>query len=220
MIHNLRIALTALLPLPLLAWLALPALAADEAAEATEKAAPHGPGAILAAVLLAVLVVVGLACFLAVLRVMFPGPTRKADLAVGRLTTGRLLLTGLLPLVGTGLLGWAAEASGVEALGIVWGVVIFLPLAVLSLVGAMAAIPHLGAGLLSRGSERSLLARTIVGSLVLGFALGTVGAALKPVAPFLLAVVLGWFLGVGLGVLFRPADTVDELDDADLGPAD
>ena len=125
----------------------------------------------------------GAGCLLAVLRTVFPGPTRLADGAVGRLGTGRLLLAGVLPAVGVALLGAGAERSGVPGLGLAWGVLLGLPALLLSVLGAMAAIPHLGATLLRGGVDRSLLARSVVGSLTLGLAMVAAVWALKPLAP-------------------------------------
>jgi len=193
--------------LTLLAMSACPAWAADEAAQAAPEA--HRPGQVLAAVLLAIVLTVGVGCLLAVLRVIFPGPARLADAGVARLDTGRLLLTGLLPVVGAGLLGAAAEATHVQALVVVWCVVILLPIALLMLVGAMACVPHLGAGLLKDGEQRSLLARAITGALVLGLASGA-AAALRPLAPFVGVILAGWFLGAGLGVVFRPREAPED----------
>lgn len=186
-----------LAPLLLFVGTAGPALA--------EEAEKPRPGQILLWVLVAVVVVASSGCLLAVLRVIFPGPAAKADAAVKRLTTGRLLLTGLLPLVGAGLLGMAAQATGVEAVEVVYAIVIVIPVALLVLVGSMAAVPHLGAGLLRGGEERSLLVRSITGALVLGIGVGVIGAAVRELAPFLGLIVFGWFFGAGLGTVWgRP----------------
>ncbi len=197
-----RTALSLAASAALLVLTAVPVLAGDEAGAPASQGT--GPGQALAGVGLGVLLVVGLGCLLAVLRIIFPGPARKADAALERLSTGRLLLTGLLPVVGIGLLGAAAEATHVEALVVVWVVALLLPAALLMIVGALAAVPHLGAGLLRSRDDRSLLARSVVGALVLGLALGA-SAALGPLVHFVGMIVAGWFLGAGLGVIFRPA---------------
>lgn len=184
-----------------LALIAAPiALAAEEGAATAHE---HGPGEVLAFLGIAILFAIGIGCLLAVLRIILPGPARKADAALARLSTGRLLLTGLLPVVGIGLLGAAAHATHVKALEIVWAVGLFLPTALLAFIGALAAVPHLGAGLLRGSREHSLLARAVVGSLALCFALGA-SAALQPLVHFVAMVVVGWFLGAGLGVIFKP----------------
>lgn len=177
------------------------ALAAEDAVPA---AGEPGPGKVLAIVALAILFALGIACLVAVLRVVFPGPVRKADGALQRLSTGRLLLTGILPVVGLALLAMAAEATHVEALVIVYAFVLVLPALLLMILGALAAIPHLGGALLKSREDRSLLSRCVVGTLALGLALGA-SAALKPLIPFVGVIVAGWFLGAGLGVIFRPA---------------
>ena len=187
--------------LPLLAATAPLALAAEDAAP---QAQAHEPGKVLAIVVLALLFAIGIGCLVAVLRIIFPGPVRKADAALERLSTGRLLLTGLLPAVGIMLLGAAAEATHVEALVIVWVVALLLPAALLTIMGALAAVPHLGGALLRYREDRSLLSRCVVGTVVLGFALGA-SAALQPLIAFVGTIVAGWFLGAGLGVIFRPA---------------
>ena len=84
-----------------------------------------------------------------------------------------------------------------------------LPAALLMLVGALAAVPHLGAGLLRSREDRSLLTRCVVGTVVLGFALGA-AAALQPLVHFVGMIVAGWFLGAGLGVIFRASSAVEE----------
>lgn len=198
--------------------LVLAAPVAWAAGEAAEAAAEPGPGKVLAIALLAVLFAVGTGCLVAVLRVVFPGPAAKADAALERLGTGRLLLTGLLPVVGIGLLGAAAAATHVQALTAVWAIVLFLPAALLMLVGALAAVPHLGGALLRTREERSLLARSVVGTVALGLALGAT-AAVPPLVHFVAMILAGWFLGAGLGVVFRPAAASEEaaptLEDAD-----
>jgi hypothetical protein len=182
------------------------------AAETTETAdepgrTPPTPWQIVAIVLLVLVLLVATGCFLAVFRVIFPVPTELADVAVRNLGTGRLLVTGLLPVVGAGLLGAAAAATGPVG-GAIWGVLIGLPALILMLVGAAAAVPYLGAAVLRGGSERSPLTQVVVGAVVLGLAIGA-GFASHVLAPFVLVVVFGWFLGAGLGVVFRPAPAVD-----------
>ena len=199
--HPLRLGLTAGAALALALITAPIALAAEEVEAA--KAHQHTPGEVLAFLGIAILFAIGVGCLLSVLRIIFPGPARKADAAIARLSTGRLLLTGLLPVVGIGLLGAAAHATHIEALEVVWAVGVFLPTALLAFIGALAAVPHLGAGLLRGQKEHSLLARAVVGSLALCFALGA-AAALQPLVHFVAMIVLGWFLGAGLGVIFKP----------------
>lgn len=203
-----------------------PPAGAEDAAAAPETpegdaadAAPEKPptlGQLLVGIVVGLLLVAGIGSLIGLLRVIFAGPARAADAAVQRLHTGRLLLTGVLPLVGAGLLGVAAEATGSEAVQIVWGVVIGLPVMVLIAVGALAAIPHLGSRLLARGreSERSLLARCIGGALVLILALGPLVWGVKQIAPVVGVLVAAWFLGTGLGTIFRPRTSPENGIDA------
>ncbi len=179
--------------------------AADEAA-APASDVPPTLGQVLVGVILGLFLVAGVGSLLGLFRVMFPGPTRAADAAVLRLGTGRLLLTGVLPIVGAGLLGVAAEATGSEAVQIVWGIVFGLPAMILIAVGGLAVVPHLGGRLIARspGQERSVLAKCVAGALVLVLAIGTLGWAAKPIAPIIGVLVAAWFLGTGLGTIFRP----------------
>jgi hypothetical protein len=192
------------------AVLAGPLAAAEAGAEAPGAGVPTGDGnriqagRALAQIALGALLVAGLGCLVAVLRTIFPGPTRLADESVRRLGVGRLLLAGVLPSVGIALLGAGAQRSGIAGLPLAWGILLGLPALLLALLGAVAAIPHLGGTVLKGGDARSLLARSIVGALTLGLAILAAAWAFPPLGPAVLAVLAGWFLGAGLGVLFLP----------------
>ncbi len=182
---------------------------AEEATSATAGAAPATPplGHVVSALLVGAFAAAGVGCLLAVLRIVFPHPTATADRAVSRLASGRLLLTGILPALGVGLLGQAVGHAGVPFLGGAYALVVLLPAAALALLGAMAAVPHLGRGLLGAGHDRSLLVSVVTGALVLTLAgaaavvLGRAGGA----ALFGL-LVGGWFLGTGLGAALDRAN--------------
>ena len=178
-----------------------PALADEGAREASGL--DHLLG-LLAVLVLGVVLFAGLGAALAVLRVVLPGLARAADRSVEGLSTGRMVLTGVLPLVGALLLGAAVHHAGDRALGAVYALVVGLPLSLLTITGALSALPHLGARLLKEGVETSLLRRSLVGGLVAGLA-GTTWAR-PPLGILVSLFLLGWFLGIGLSTLFRRAE--------------
>jgi hypothetical protein len=187
-----------LLALAMTLGLAAPALAADEAAAGPGKDPLHA----LAAIVLVFFVSIAVGCALAVLRVVLPGLARAADASLEGLGTARLFLMGVLPLIGAILLAQGAHALGLPALVWVVGLGVALPVALLLLLGALAAVPHLGGRLLaSSAGERSLLVRASVGGLALGLA--GVTWLLPPLGALVTLLVAGWFLGAGLGTLFR-----------------
>ena len=167
--------------------------------------APLAAEAVSAEALLVVLLYVaiglilsaGLGAALAVLRVVLPGLSRAADHALAGVTTKRLVLTGLLPLLGAALLLRAVEALGVPALGWVVGLVIVVPVLLFLVLGAMAAVPHLGERLLERGTPRSALGRAMGGGLAVGLAATTMWV--PPLFALVALLVGGWLLGIGLG---------------------
>jgi hypothetical protein len=159
------------------------------------------PGEALLGVLLYVVVGVvlsaGVGAALAVLRVVLPGLSRAADRSLAGVTTKRLVLSGLLPLLGAALLARAVEALGDPTLGYVVGLLVLVPLILFVVLGAMAALPHLGERLLERGTPRSALARAVGGGLVVGLAATTIWV--PPLFALVALLVGGWLLGIGLG---------------------
>lgn len=169
------------------------------------------PGEHLLEVLLYVLVgllgSVGVGAALALLRVILPGLAGAADRSLAATGTRRLLLMGALPVLGAALLGRAVEALGAPALQFAYLLLIVVPLGLALVLGAMAALPHLGERLLERGTPRSALARSAGGGVALGLAATTVWVA--PLFALVALVLLGWLLGIGLGAVVgrspRPA---------------
>ena len=198
------VALVALLLL--LAAVAAPAAWAEEGAQ---EAAKDGTNldhvfGLLAVLLVGVIVFAGIGASMAVLRVVLPGLARAVDQSVEGLSTGRMLLTGILPLVGAWLLGAAVHHAGDRTLVGAYALVVLLPLCLLTVTGALAAIPHLGARLLARGEDVSPLRRSLVGGLVVGLA-GTTWV-LPPLGALVSLFLFGWFLGIGLSTVFRPRE--------------
>jgi hypothetical protein len=187
--------------IPIAILLFAPALAWAEEAGEGGAMKPEGPVEALAAVVLMAILVAGLGCALAVLRIIVPGPARAAENALEELGTGRLLLMGVLPLVGVMALGGAVGAAGVPALHWIFGLLVFIPAALLILLGALGGVPMLGARLLSRREDRSLLSRSVTGALVLGLAMAS--WVVPPLGALVSLAVAGWFLGAGLGAVFR-----------------
>ncbi len=166
----------------------------------------------LAGVLLVALILVGVGCLLGVLRIVFPGPADRADRAVARLGSLRLLVTGVLPLLGMTLLAYATQFGG-EPAEVAFTLVVLLPAGALTLLGASALVPHVGGGMLGR--QRSLLVRAVVGAVVLGLAFGAAAMLGRQVGISLFALlVLSWFFSAGLGAVLAPRDLPPaEIDD-------
>ncbi|MDJ0974199.1 MAG: hypothetical protein QNJ98_07050 [Planctomycetota bacterium] len=145
---------------------------------------------------------VGTGAATATLRVVLPGVATRGDASVRRLGFARLLLTGVLPLIGTGLIGMAVEKTGSPAAGTVFLVAIAIPLFLAMLAGAMAALPYLGARLLKDGEEAGVLKQALVGGAVIGLSGAT--WVIPPLGGFLTFVVTGWLVGAGIGTVFPP----------------
>jgi hypothetical protein len=145
----------------------------------------------------------GIGCAVGVIRVVLPGLARATDRSLAAAGTGRLVLAGVLPLVGAVLLLWAIHAAGLP--GAV-ALVLALPLLLLAVLGATAAVPHLGARLLRGGESTSLLARCVVGALVAGLSLAT--WALQPLGILVSLLLFGWMVGIGMGLFLRARDEV------------
>jgi hypothetical protein len=155
---------------------------------------------LVVALLGALLLSVGTGCALALLRIVLPGLAGRADRSLASLGAGRLVVTGVLPLVGALVLSAVATNAGAPpALALAW----WIPLLLLAVAGAMAALPHAGERLLRAGSQASLLARAAVGGLVVGLAMAT--WFLPPLGLLVTLLVAGWLVGIGLGVWARNA---------------
>jgi hypothetical protein len=141
----------------------------------------------------------GLGAALALLRVVLPGVARAADRSLEGLGTWRMLLTGLLPILGALLVATAVEASDSAVLRGALGLLVFLPGVLLAVAGAMSGVPFLGRRLLARGEEVGPLRQAMVGGAVLGLA--TVTFWIKPLGLAVALLVESWFLGIGLGTL-------------------
>jgi hypothetical protein len=158
---------------------------------------------ILLVVVLSLIGSVGFGAVALLLRAILPGVGRAADASLARLGTRRLLLVGILPLVGAALLARAVHASDNRTVEGLYALLVALPLALATVVGAMAALPHLGGQVLRSGLEASPLARASVGGLVTGLAM--VSWLLPPLGVLVSALVAGWWIGIGLGGLVRRA---------------
>ncbi|MFV1957941.1 MAG: hypothetical protein ACC662_00875 [Planctomycetota bacterium] len=167
--------------------------------------AAYRPLDLLAGVVLALVVFAGVGSLLLVLRVIFPRPAAAADRALARLSTGRLLLTGFLPLIGAVLLGMAIGRAG-PFVGGVYAVLVLLPLFLLALLGAVAAVPYLGRAVLRPlGEAPPLLVAALLGAIVLGLAGAAVALAGREAGIVLFSILVGgWFLGAGLGTVLGP----------------
>ena len=146
----------------------------------------------------ALLLSVGTGCAAALLRLIVPGVAARADRSLASLGGARLVATGVLPLVGALALSAVATNAGAPSLTLV----LWVPLLLLAVVGAVAALPHVGERLLRAGQGASLLARATVGGLVVGLAMAT--WILPPLGLLVTLLVAGWLVGVGLGTLWDP----------------
>lgn len=183
------------LPFGLAAPAALAAEGGDGGAEALLK--------VLLVIVLALLACVGAGATALLLRVILPGVAASADASLARLSTRRLFLGGILPLVGAALLARAVGWTGSSAVGGIYALVVALPLALAVIAGAMAALPHLGGQVMRAGSEASPLARAAVGGFVVGLAMTS--WALPALGVLVSVLLAGWLLGIGLGsALQRP----------------
>lgn len=160
---------------------------------------------VLLYVVLGVLVAAGVGAAVATLRVVLPGLAGAADRALAATGGRRLLLMGVLPLLGVGLLAQLAGASKDPTLGGIVALGVLVPAGLLIVLGLLAALPHLGQRLLegqrAREEERprSALTRAVGGGIALGLAATT--AWLPPFFALLALLVGGWLLGIGLSTL-------------------
>ena len=111
-----------------------------------------------------------------------------------------MLVTGVLPLVGAILVAWALHRAGAPE---AWALVVWNPLLLLVLLGALAGVPYLGENLQRASAEPSPLRSALLGGAAIGLAQVT---WLFPLAGLLVGLLLlGWLVGIGLGVLVRRA---------------
>ena len=183
----------------------------------------QGPGAegllgVLIAVVLGLLGCVGIGATVLLLRIMLPGVAAAADASIGRLSTKRLLLVGVVPLIGAALVAQGVGLAGSEALVGIFLLVVGLPIAIAILVGAMAALPRIGAGALRSGAETAPLAQAAVGGLVLGLAM--VSWAVRPLGFFVSLLLAGWLLGTGVGACIRRSAGAPPSEDATANAAE
>jgi hypothetical protein len=186
--------------------LLLAALAFAPAARAAESAAvasdgAKSPVALLVAIVLGLLGCVGAGAVALVLRVILPGVAGAADASLARLRPGRLVLAGVVPILGAALLGRGVALVGQPALGAVYLLAVVLPLAIALLLGAMAALPHLGARVLRADPPPSPLRCASVGGLVTGLSMAS--WVLPPLGVAFSVLLAGWLLGIGLGAFVR-----------------
>lgn len=154
---------------------------------------------ILLVVVLSLIGAIGFGAVALLLRTILPGVGTSADASLARLGTKRLLLAGVLPIIGAGLVARAVETAHNPTIEGIYALVVALPLALALLVGAMAAIPHLGGQVLRSGAEASPLARATTGGLVTGLAM--VSWLLPPLGVLVTVLLAGWWIGIGLGGL-------------------
>jgi hypothetical protein len=150
---------------------------------------------------IALAAVVGLASLVCLLGAAAPTLRAAADHHARTRSPGLSVLVGALTVVGVFLvLAWAAKAGPTP--GAVAAIAIGLPAALALATGALAVVPLVGERALgARGISASPLSRALAGSLVLLGAL-VAGLALGPFVLVVLAIVVGWPLGVGLGAAF------------------
>ncbi|MDA1195143.1 MAG: hypothetical protein O2894_08150 [Planctomycetota bacterium] len=156
---------------------------------------------VLLGIILAAIACVGLGAATLLIRIMLPGVARAADASIARLGSKRLFLTGLLPLVGAGLLARGAGAIGGEAAGLVLLFLVILPLGLAWVLGLVAGLPHIGAKALRADSTAAPLGRAAMGGLVAGLAMTS--WALPPLGVCISLLLSAWFVGIGLGALIH-----------------
>ena len=179
---------------------------ADEAAGGDKKwqPPPKLPRAVAEVVRAIALVIVGVAFggIVLLVRTILPPIARATDASVGRLTTKRLFLVGLLPMLGAGLLARGLEQLGNKVLLDGYGLLILLPLCLLGVAGLCGALPHLGRSVLRTADrEPSPLGAGLAGGLVLG--LSAISTAWEPLGVLVGILLVSWCLGIGLGMLIR-----------------
>lgn len=143
------------------------------------------------------------ACLLCLLRVGLPHLAVATDRAAARGGGWRMILLGLVPVVGAGLLQHALEQSGNTTIQQVFAIVILLPMMLLVGVGAMGGVVSLGRRLLAEHRQVGDLAAALTGAGCLAAAhLVYVVEALGVLLSILL---LGWLLHLGIGTFVGPA---------------
>jgi hypothetical protein len=156
--------------------------------------------------------VLGLASLVSLLGAAAPAVRAAADRHARTRSPGLSVLAGALVAVGVFLVvAWAAKAGGTPAA--VAAIVLGLPGVLALATGALAVVPLVGERALgARGLSASPFTRALTGSVVLLASL-VAGFALGPFALLVVAVVVGWPLGVGLGAAFsrrtRPTNAAD-----------
>ena len=173
-----------------------------------------GVAAVALLVLLGLVACVGAGATVLVLRILLPVAARAGDAALDRVGTKQILLSGIVPLVGAGLVAQGVGQTGSEALGLVFLLLVGLPLLLAWIVGAMAAIPHVGTRALSEHSLAGPGLRAAVGGLVIGLSLAS--WALPPLGLLLSLLLSGWFLAIGIGAFVHRAPAAA----APAGPAE
>jgi hypothetical protein len=139
---------------------------------------------------------VGVGCAIALVRIVLPGLAGAADRSLAALSTSRLVVSGVLPIVGALLVTWAiAEAKVLPAVALL----VWIPLCLLFFAGATAALPRIGERLAKAGGDLSLVRRCVAGALAVGFA--SLTWLFWPLGLLVTLLLAGWILGAGLGLL-------------------
>ena len=192
-----RVAAAALL---LAVLVAMPALADEAAPDVDSATGEKEPGPIVVALLITGLCL-GVGGAIALLRVILPGVTQAADASAERLGTRRLMLGGVLPMLGVALIGAALGQANNPVLGGVYALVLVLPLGLALLAGAVGGIPRIGARLLKDGAEAGELKRCLVGAVVLG--LSALTLVIPPLGALVMFLATAWLVGIGVGAVIR-----------------
>ena len=163
---------------------------------------------LLLAVVLGAIACIGLGAAALVVRAILPGAAASADASLARLSTWRLFVSGILPIVGAALLARGVDLVGNDVVSGIFLLIIVLPLTLAWIAGLLAGLPYLGGKALRQGSEASPLARAALGGLVAGLAM--VSWVLPPLGLVLTLLLTGWFLGIGLGSLIHRRPRTEE----------
>jgi hypothetical protein len=155
-------------------------------------------------VLVGLVLATAVGCAVALLRVILPGLARQSDRSLATLSAKRLIVVGALPLVGALLVLAALHAWALPPAA---ALLVVVPVGLLLVAGAMAALPKAGGDLVP--GLRSPLARAVTGAVALGFALVT--WAFQPLGLLVTSLIAAWFLGAGIGTVVpargeRPAE--------------
>jgi len=142
------------------------------------------------------------ACLLCLLRVGLPRLAVATDRAASRGGGWRMILLGLLPVVGAGLLQGALDQSGNTTVQQVFAIVVLLPMVLLVLIGAMGGVVSLGRRLLAEHRQVGDLAAALTGA-------GCLAAAhliyvVEALGVLYSVVLLGWLLHLGIGTFVGP----------------